>query len=143
MEEEIHRHRSVCFLDHFLPTPHQLSGYAVSPCQLVTWLIELKEVASLPFPLAQQASNVYLCIVSIVRFEEVNVLELLAEGCMLYSREGCLPFRSQPFSFSLCETLNEIMATLAVFCERFRRATRCHAGYVWINLSANEWEARS
>jgi hypothetical protein len=137
MHEEIHRHHSVCFLDHLLPTPHQFSRYAVSPCQLATWLIEPREAASLPLPLAQQASNVDLGIVSIVRFEEVNVLELLAEGCTLYSREGCLPFRNPPLGFSMCETLNEIMATLAVSCERFRRATQCHTGYIWINLSAN------
>jgi hypothetical protein len=46
-------------------------------------------MASLRLPLSQHASNVDLGIVGIVWLE---ILELLAEGCMLCSREGRWPF---------------------------------------------------
>ena len=56
-------------------------------------------------PLSQHASNVDLGIVGIVWLE---ILELLAEGCMLCSRQVRVDgrFRNPRLDFSLRETFN-------------------------------------
>ena len=56
---------------------------------------------------------------AIVWLEEVNRLELLAEGSMLGGSEGLWPFCNPPLRFLLREALDEIrVVTLGIIWER-------------------------
>jgi hypothetical protein len=87
MVEEIYRRRPVCFLDHLFLATLQIWG----------------EEAAHVLPFSQDASNIDLGVVGVVWLEELNVLELLAEGFTLGRREDVSPFHNPPLGFSLRE----------------------------------------
>jgi hypothetical protein len=101
MQEEIHRHRSVCLLDCLPPTRLQLDSFAVF------------------LPFSMYACNVNLGVVSVVRLEEWRVFELLAEGCMLLSRKFRRLLCDPLLVFSFCEGFDETCRViLAGICWR-------------------------